>query len=104
MGTRHITYARLSELVPAARNPKDHDLPSLMASLGRFGWTNPAVLDERTGRLVAGHGRWEACVALRAGGDPPPGGVYLDEDGEWLVPLLRGWQSRDDAEAEAYIV
>ena len=104
MGTRHIVYMGLVGLAPAARNPKAHDLPTLVESLRRFGWTNPAVLDERTGRLVAGHGRREACIILREQGDPPPGGVFIDDDGDWLVPVLRGWSSRDDAEADAYIV
>jgi hypothetical protein len=33
-----------------------------------------------------------------------PGGVVLDEDGGWLVPLLRGWSSKSDAEAEALAI
>lgn len=104
MGTRHIVYMGLSDLKPAVRNPKNHDLQSIANSLTRYGWTSPAEVDERTGRLVAGHGRREACIMLRQAGDPPPGGVFIDDDGEWLVPVLRGWQSRDDAEAEAYII
>lgn len=104
MSTRHVVYMGLSDLAPAERNPRNHDLPSLVASLRRYGWTNPALVDERTGRMVAGHGRREACVMIRQTGEPPPGGVHVDDDGEWLVPVLRGWQSRDDTEAEAYII
>lgn len=104
MGTRHIVYMGLTELRSATRNPKKHDLPSLVGSLRRYGWTNPAVLDERTGLLVAGHGRLEAAFMCRQAGDPPPGGVHVDDDGEWLVPVLRGWESRNDTEAEAYII
>lgn len=104
MGTRHIVYMALSELTPAVRNPKNHDLPSIIASLRRFGWVNPAILDERTGRLTAGHGRRLACFQMRENGDPPPGGVFIDDDGEWIAPVLRGWESHTDAEAEAYII
>lgn len=104
MTTRRIVYMDLGGLQPAVRNPKDHDLPGIVASLRRYGWNSPAELDERTGRMVVGHGRREACVMMRQAGDPPPGGVIVDDDGEWLVPVLRGWASRDDAEAEAYII
>ncbi|MEU8356488.1 hypothetical protein AB0C27_10810 [Nonomuraea sp. NPDC048882] len=34
----------------------------------------------------------------------PPEGVKIGDDGVWLVPILRGWTSRSDAEAEAYLV
>lgn len=101
---RHIVYMGLGELTPALRNPKDHDLPSLCASLDRYGWTEPAVLDERTGRLVAGHGRREAAIVLRQAGESMPAGMLLAEDGEWRCPVVRGWSSRDDTEAEAYII
>lgn len=104
MSTRHIVYMDLRALTPAVRNPKDHDLPSLVASLRRYGWTAPAELDERTGRLVAGHGRREATMLMWENGEPPPAGVHVDDDGEWLVPVLRGWSSRNDTEAEAYII
>jgi hypothetical protein len=104
MGTRQIVYMDLGGLEVATRNPKDHDLPGIIASLTRYGWTSPAELDERTGKLVVGHGRREACIMIRQMGDPPPGGVLIDDDGEWLVPVLRGWASRNDEEAEAYII
>lgn len=103
MTTRHTIYMPLGQLVPAERNPKLHDLASICESLTRFGWTEPIVLDERTGRMVAGHGRREACIVLKQAGDPPPAGVVPDDDGDWLVPVSRGWESRTDAEAEAYI-
>ena len=33
-----------------------------------------------------------------------PEGVRVNAKGEWLVPVIRGWSSRNDAEAEAYLV
>lgn len=104
MGTRHIVYMSLTELKPATRNPKTHDAAAIAASLVRYGWTEPAVLDERTGRLVAGHGRREAAIRLMMTGEPLPGGMQLAENGDWMAPVLRGWSSRDDAEAEGYII
>lgn len=99
-----MTYMRVDELTPALVNPKLHDQPSMIASLHRFGWTNPALMDERTGRLAAGHGRREAVIAIREAGEAMPNGVLVDEDGEWMIPVTRGWASRTDAEAAAYVV
>lgn len=89
---------------PAVRNPREHHIEALVASLRRYGFTAPIELDERTGRMVAGHGRREAVMLMWQNGEPPPAGVHIDDDGEWLVPVLRGWSSRNDTEAEAYII
>lgn len=92
----------LSLLRTAERNPKRHS-NEIGTSIGRFGYVEPIILDERTGRIVAGHGRREALIAMRERGESPPAGI-LAEGGEWLVPVLRGWTSRSDAEAEAYLL
>jgi len=99
-----IEYMALGALQTAPRNPKKHDLETAQASLNRFGHVTPLVLDERTGRLVAGHGRKEAYEGLKAAGKPPPGRVRVGPDGEWLVPVLRGAAFKDDKEAEAYLL
>lgn len=101
---RRIEYVRLCDIVPAIRNPKSHDLPSLIHSVKSHGYADAAILDERTHRLVAGHGRTAALVAMKAHGDKVPDGIMLDEDGEWLIPVQRGWASVDDAHAEAFII
>lgn len=104
MSERTLEYMALSELVPDERNPKAHDLEELRLSLGRWGYTMPVMIDERTGKLVAGHGRRELLLADKAAGAEPPDGVRLLEDGSWSVPVIRGWQSSDDLEAWGYIV
>lgn len=104
MSTAQIDYMRLGDLQPAEVNPKLHDLPALVASLHRYGWTEPCLLDERTASLIAGHGRREALIWIREHGEAMPTGVFVDEDGEWLIPVRRGWSSRDDAEAKAYLI
>jgi len=101
---RRIEYVRLCDIVPAIRNPKSHDLPALIHSVKSHGYADAAILDERTHRLVAGHGRTAALVAMKSYGDNVPDGIMLDEDGEWLVPVQRGWASIDDAHAEAFII
>lgn len=81
-------------------NPKDHDDDLIDASMGRFGFMEIPVLDERTGRLVAGHGRKGRVMAMRDAGAEPPEGVVV-KDGEWLLPVARGWASKDDDDAHA---
>lgn len=49
-----LEHVALSQLLRAPRNPKRHDLGALRQSLGRFGYVAPVIVDESTGRLVAG--------------------------------------------------
>lgn len=101
----HIVNVPLDQLAAAPRNPKRHDLAALRRSIQRFGYATPALRDERTGRLVVGHGRTEALAAMHADGEAAPAGIQVDEDGStWLVPVVHGWASRSDAEAEAYLL
>lgn len=101
---RHITYVPLDAVKPAVRNPKKHDIEAISHAIETVGFTDPAVIDERTQRLIDGHGRWEALVVLRAGGCDTPDGILVDDDGGWLIPLVRGWASKNDAEAEAAVI
>lgn len=99
---RRLEYVPLDELIPAEHNPKRHDLPAIGRSIDRFGYVEPIVVDERTGRLVAGHGRLEQLAAAKAAGADAPDGVVATDRG-WRVPVLRGWASRSDADAAAYL-
>lgn len=101
--TRGLEYRALEDLMPAEVNPKRHNLEALRGSIARFGFVAPVVVDERTGRVVAGHGRAEALRAAEAAGLDPPDGVRI-EAGQWHVPVVVGWASRDDAEALAYLL
>lgn len=104
MSERRIEYVPLDDVQPAARNPKQHNLPALARSMERFGYVEPIVIDERTGKLVAGHGRVEELQRRRADGDDAPDGVRVMKNGSWRVPVIRGWASNSDAEAEAYLL
>jgi DNA modification methylase len=101
---RTITYVRLDDVREAELNPKEHDLEAIRKSIERFGFVSPGLRDERTGRLIAGHGRTIALRAMRYAQDDPPAGVRLDDDGAWMVPVITGWASKNDAEAAAYLV
>lgn len=101
MGERTLAYMPVAELTPALVNPKGHALDGVDASLTRFGYMEPVMVDERTGRLVAGHGRIETLIAREAAGQAVPDGVVVDGDGQWTVPVVRGWSSETDDEAHA---
>jgi hypothetical protein len=101
---RRIEYLPLSSLIPDIRNPKGHDDGLIDASVGRFGFIDPVVRDERTGRIISGHGRTDSLKVMEGRGDSPPDGVRLDEAGAWLVPVVVGWSSRSDTEASAALI
>lgn len=101
---RWTEYLPLDDLIPAPVNPKRHAVDVLDESMGRHGYIEPVVLDERTGRLIGGHGRVETLTARRDAGEAPPDGVTVDPDGRWLVPVARGWASASDLDADAALV
>ncbi len=77
----------IERLLPYAGNARVHDIDQIAriaASIARFGWTVPALVDER-GVLVAGHGRLLAARHL----------------GLKEVPVIR-LDHLTDAEARAY--
>jgi hypothetical protein len=103
-GRRWTEYMPLDQLRPNPDNPKRHSIDELRKSMGRWGYVEPVVVDERTGLLVAGHGRRELLLDDLAAGREPPEGVEVADDGGWLVPVNRGWASADDDEAYGYLV
>jgi hypothetical protein len=101
---RWMDYMPLSALRPHPKNPRTHKPKDLRASFDRFGYTSPITIDERTGLMAAGHGRWELLKVMANDFAERPEGVEVDEFGEWLVPVNRGWTSKDDEDAEAYLI
>src|SRR5215472_17369963 len=56
----------IERLIPYANNPRLHsaaDIERIAASLLKWGWTNPVLVDEQ-GVLIAGHGRVAAAAKL----------------------------------------
>lgn len=99
----HIEMLPLDEVARWPRNPKLHAEGEIQNSVERFGFVQPLLLDEQTGRLVAGHGRLEALQAMRAAGKPTPKNITAKGD-KWLVPVLRGVSFQSEAEAEAFLL
>ena len=81
-------------------------MDQLAESIQRHGFRDPPAFDpnlnEGRGGVVEGNGRAEVLRSMRESGGPPPRGVALDKDGEWLVPVMFGLDSRSQAQAEAY--
>lgn len=74
--SRTIEYVRLDDVAGTEGNPKAHDLPTVIRSISVLGFTAPAVIDERTDRLIIGNGRLEALRLIRefvTTGEPPAG-------------------------------
>ena len=103
MGQRSVEYRYLDDLKGNPDNAKRHDTAGIAASMGRFGMVDLVVIDDRTGWLVAGHGRVATLQEARAAGREPPAGVRADDQG-WQVPTVVGWASDDDDEALATTV
>ena len=108
MTERAIKYTPLAALKAHPDNPKSHALDTLGASVARFGYVEPIVVDERTGYLISGHGRTEALRAAEAAfpgsGEPVPDGIQIGEGGAWMVPVMTGWASKSDTEARAALI
>src|SRR5262245_46433416 len=61
-----IEHWPIERLISYATNPRLHseaDMEKLAASILRWGWTNPVLVDEQ-GVLIAGHGRVAAAAKL----------------------------------------
>jgi len=98
-----VKYMPLSEIVGADINPKDHDIGQIYQSIKRFGFTQPIMMNENTGKLLAGHGRLQTLQQMKQGGEKIPNRIK-EKDGEWLVPVLKGISFEDDMEAQAYLI
>lgn len=99
-----VDHLPLDEVPRADRNPKGHDSAGISRSLGKYGMAELPLMDDRTGKLIAGHGRLEQLIEMRDSGKEPPSGVGVDEQGRWLMPVIRGWASRSDDDAAAYLI
>lgn len=104
MSERSIEYVSLRKLRADPRNPKAHAGEAIEHSVGRFGFVEPIVVDERTGFIASGHGRVETLTRMRVDKKPAPKGVKVNGKGDWLVPVVKGWESSSDAEAGAALI
>ena len=102
--TRQVVLVPLAELMANPANVKQHDVDGVTRSMSTLGMIDLIALDDRTGLIISGHGRVEGLSAAHAKGEPPPEGVEVGDDGAWSVPVIRGWASKDDDDANAALV
>ena len=111
MTKRTIRYLPIGDIQPDPRNPRAHDsIEDVKASILRFGFVDPIIHDDRTGQMIAGHGRVEALTDLHAAwlkapkrSRKVPGGITVDGD-RWSAPVVFGWSSADDNEAAGLLM
>lgn len=103
---RHrLEHVPLGELAKYPRNPRAHDLPNLRESYDRFGFTRPLTIDERSGKVAAGNGNMDLLTSMKAAGERPPARIPIrKDDGEWMIPVVRGIFFKSDKEAAAYVL
>ena len=61
-----ITQKKVTELIPYVNNSRTHSdeqVAQIAASIKEFGWTNPILVDGKSG-IIAGHGRLLAARKL----------------------------------------
>lgn len=95
-----IVYKPLNMMIVYAKNARTHSpeqVEKIVASIERYGWTNPILLDEG-GEVIAGHGR--ILAAEKIGYDPVPtitlSGLSDAEKKAYRIadnklPLSAGW-------------
>tara|TARA_R100001460_G_scaffold61119_2_gene101212 strand:- start:328 stop:939 length:612 start_codon:yes stop_codon:yes gene_type:complete len=96
---------KIQDVKGADVNPKQHDIGTLHQSIERFGFVAPLIRNETTGKLVGGHGRIETLrQKYQLNKEDPPKGIKVDEELNWLVPVVTGIEFQNDDEADAYLV
>lgn len=101
----YIEYMPLSDLIARmdAQNPKEHDLGALHVSMDKFGYVETPVLNETSGKLVAGHGRIETLMQKKQSRMQAPERIDVRPD-DWYIPVQRGIAFKSDSEARAYLI
>lgn len=81
MAKMNIVYKQLDELIPYEANAKTHpetQLANIAASLERYGWKQPVVID-REGVIICGHGRVQAAQRSNVMREQPVPCVLADD-------------------------
>jgi hypothetical protein len=100
-----LRYVPLSQAVLWDRNPKEHDIGGLTASIEKYGFRDPPAYDAALGAFVEGNGRIITLRMMHEQGHALPRGLAQVQDtGEWAVPVLFGVDAQSKAVAEAYAV
>ena len=88
----------IERLIPYANNPRLHseaDLDKIAASIRKWGWTMPLLVDEQ-GELISGHARVGAAIILELKSIPVivARGWSEDEKRAYRVPTINWRRGR----------
>lgn len=100
-----IDYMTLSDLLTRfhPQNPKEHDIGSLATKITELDYRMPVMIDERSGMMAAGHGRTKTLADMKRQQMDRPDGIFEDDDGEWLMPVIRGSDFSEE-KLSAYLI
>lgn len=84
-----LEYLDVDTLVEWKGNAKRHDLNFMAQAFEENGFVEPIVVDDGSGKMVAGHGRRKQLLKMKAAGEPPPPGID-QRGGKWFVPVVCG--------------
>lgn len=86
---KHDSMADPATLEPHPRNPNKHpdeQINALCRSIERFGWRHPVTVSKESGRIVCGHARRLAGIAL--GCEVPVDSQSFENEAEELAVLV----------------
>ena len=94
-----------AEAAYAPHNPRRHDVDTISDGIALRGFKAPPMVNEKTGQYVFGHGRTKALRLLYdRDSKVVPKHIRLADDGEWMLPVIRGVSFASKAEAEEYLI
>jgi hypothetical protein len=83
-----VEYVPLDTLLRWPNNSKLHDLGAIAASIEKYGFRDPIGVNVRNNYIEEGHGRLDTLQYFKRQGRPVPRFIRVDEQGNWLVPIL----------------
>ena len=103
-----IEYRRLCDLKQLKGNSKKHATENTIASILELGFKDPIGYDPSLnggkGGITEGHDRCAALLAIKKRKIDRPRGIDIDNDGEWMVPVLVGVHAKNEAQAIKYSI
>jgi hypothetical protein len=103
-----IEYRRLCDLKQLKGNSKKHATENTIASILEMGFKDPIGYDPSLnggkGGITEGHDRCAALLAIKKRKIDRPRGIDIDNDGEWMVPVLVGVHAKNEAQAIKYSI
>lgn len=112
--TPHLVWIRVRDAAKMLwqGNPKLHDIGGVCQSVAKYGFQELPKFDKNLtsiggeqGAIVAGNGRIEALAVMETDSRYSlPRGLQIDNEGNWLMPIVYGVDAESEAMAQAYAI